>query len=174
MSNKKLNKENHKFILNKANTKYLIIPCYIILDVRLTPLDHRVFGLINSLSSGQSSCCIMSNNRIAEHINTTRSSVSKSITKLCRLGFIRREIIFEHQNRFPVGRKLWPNDEVECVFPKNISNEMITIKRSKAAICGIKDARGLESSDTPNILNNKNTSYNIFELEKIDTLDFIK
>ena len=74
--------------IKKSRAKYVIIPNALFWDVRLTPLDWRVYGIINSLSFGKARCCIMSNTTIAEQINSTRASVSKSVTKLVQLGLM--------------------------------------------------------------------------------------
>ena len=158
--------------IKKSRAKYVIIPNALFWDVRLTPLDWRVYGIINSLSFGKARCCIMSNTTIAEQINSTRASVSKSVTKLVQLGLIQREIIFGKSNKRPVGKKLSTVETMLCVFRERISVDELTIDKNAEAPCGAEKVSSIVPAKEPN--NNYNTkSYNISELEKIDTLDFI-
>ena len=114
----------------------------------------------------------MSNTTIAEQINSTRASVSKSVTKLVQLGFIKREMIYGKNNKLPVGKKLSVAEDVLCVFPKGISVDELTIDKNAEAPCGAEKVSSIVPAKEPN--NNYNAkSYNISELEKIDTLDFI-
>ena len=114
----------------------------------------------------------MSNTTIAEQIHSTRSSVSRSVSKLVKLGFIKREIIYGKNNKLPVGKKLSVAEDVLCVFPKGISVDELTINKNAETPGGADKASSLVPAEEPNNIFNKK-SYNISELEKIDTLDFV-
>ena len=158
--------------IKKSNAKFVIIPNALFTDIRLTPLDWKVYGIINSLSFGKSGCCTMSNSTIAEQINSTRSSVSKSVSKLVKLGFVDREIIFGKNNKQPIGKKLSVAENMLCVFPEGISVDALTINHNAETPGGVdKAAYVVLGKEHNNSLHNK--SYNIEELEVIDTLDFI-
>lgn len=164
--------EEQRISIKKTSSKFVIIPNILFFDVRLTPIDWRVYGIINSLCSGRAKCCTMSNATISEHINSTRSSVSRSVSKLVKLGFIKREMIYGKNNKLPVGKKLSVAEDVLCVFPKGISVDELTIDKNAEAPCGAEKVSSIVPAKEPN--NNYNTkSYNISELEKIDRLDFI-
>ena len=114
----------------------------------------------------------MSNTTIAEQINSTRASVSKSVTKLVQLGLIQREIIFGKSNKRPVGKKLSTVETMLCVFRERISVDELTIGKDAETPGGADKASSLVPAEEPNNIFNKK-SYNISELEKIDTLDFV-
>lgn len=173
MSNEKDNEQaTQRIPIKKSSAKFVMIPTCLFWDVRLTPLDWRVYGIINSLSFGKARCCIMSNTTIAEQINSTRASVSKSVTKLVQLGLIQREIIFGKSNKRPVGKKLSTVETMLCVFRERISVDELTIDKNAEAPGGADKASSLVPAEEPNNIFNKK-SYNISELEKIDTLDFV-
>ena len=165
--------QEFKFVyIKKSRTKFVVIPNALFADIRLTPLDWKVYGIINSLSLGKSGYCTMSNTTIAEQINSTRASVSKSVTKLVQLGLIQREIIFGKSNKRPVGKKLSTVETMLCVFRERISVDELTIDKNAEAPGGADKASSLVPAEEPNNIFNKK-SYNISELEKIDTLDFV-
>ena len=165
--------QEFKFVyIKKSRTKFVVIPNALFADIRLTPLDWKVYGIINSLSFGKSGYCTMSNTTIAEQINSTRASVSKSVTKLVQLGLIQREIIFGKSNKRPVGKKLSTVETMLCVFRERISVDERTIGKDAETPGGADKASSLVPAEEPNNIFNKK-SYNISELEKIDTLDFV-
>ena len=73
--------------LDVENSKYITLPMCVMLDVRLTPLQKNLFGLINSLSKA-SGYCSMSNNSFSRLLGVARENISKAISGLEQYGFI--------------------------------------------------------------------------------------
>jgi len=79
--------------LNVGESKYIIIPLAIVDDVRLTPADKLVYGLVYSLSQKRG-YCNMGNNNLTEILPCGERTVKNSISRLTKLGFIKREFIY--------------------------------------------------------------------------------
>lgn len=161
--------------INKG--KYIIIPLYVVNDLRLTPTDKFIFGLVYSLSQ-KTGYCSMGNKKFSELLPATERTIKSSITKLDSLGFVKRELIRSHNNYSVVGRKLYPLSSNVCEFDKRCSVKNLTTSTDKYESGGDTYDEYVVTKATPknNYYNNANkkTSYDINELKKIDTLDFIK
>lgn len=172
----KLN-ENISVSVDINKGKYIIIPLYVVNDVRLTPTDKFIFGLVYSLSQ-KTGYCSMGNKKISELLPATERTIKSSITKLDSLGFVKRELIRSHNNYSVVGRKLYPLSNNVCEFDKRCSVNNLTTSTSKYVSSGDTYNEHMVTKGSPNsIFYNKDkrkTSYDINELKKIDTLDFIK
>lgn len=67
---------------------FLIIPCVLIVDKTLQPLDREVYGLIYWASKLKNEKCTFSNKTIAELLQVNEGSVSHSLTRLKRQRYI--------------------------------------------------------------------------------------
>ena len=77
--------------------KGIWIPREIWLDTRLNALDKIIFAEIDSYSNGENGC-YAGNEYLANFCQCSESKVSKTISKLIKLGYVRR-ISFDGRNR---------------------------------------------------------------------------
>ena len=156
--------------------KYIMLPLYIVNDVRLTPTEKLVYGLVYSLSQ-KKGFCTMSNNKFTELLPANERTIKMAISKLCSYGFIKRELIQAPNNNMIIYRKLYPFPTISCELRGScgVANLTMVVKDNDSG--GEKSCNSVVNRKTfnNNIYNDKRkTSYDINELKKIDTLDFIK
>ena len=159
-------------------SKFIIIPLVVVNDVRLTPVDKLVYGLIYSLSQ-KTGCCIMGNYNLTQILPYVERTVKKSIGHLYSLGFINKELIRAPNNNSIVGRKLYPQSEQRCVFDSNCSVDKLIRKDKKEDACDDDIDDLVVNSTSPNKKpfkksdTKRNCSYSLEDICKIDTLDFL-
>lgn len=68
---------------------YLTIPCVLINDKRMRPIDHLVYGLIYWYSKLKLEKCVASNGTIADLLSTHQSTIANSIGRLNKYGYVR-------------------------------------------------------------------------------------
>jgi len=163
--------------LNVGESKYIIIPLAIVDDVRLTPADKLVYGLVYSLSQKRG-YCNMGNNNLTEILPCGERTVKNSISRLTKLGFIKREFIYAKNNNLIIGRKLYPIKIVYCELDLKCSVEKIIRDVQKQREGSDNKCQNIVNTEPPynnyyiNI--NKHKSYDLNEIKKLDTLDFIE
>lgn len=163
--------------LNIDESKYIIIPLAIVDDVRLTPADKLVYGLVYSLSQKRG-YCNMGNNNLTEILPCGERTVKNSISRLTKLGFIKREFIYAKNNNLIIGRKLYPIKNVYCELDLKCSVEKIIRDVQKQREGSDNKCQNIVNTEPPynnyyiNI--NKHKSYDLNEIKKLDTLDFIE
>lgn len=159
-------------------SKFIIIPLIVVNDIRLTPIDKLVYGLIYSLSQ-KTGCCSMGNYYLTQILPCVERTVKNSIGHLYRLGFINKEFIRAKNNNSIVGRKIYPQPEALCVFDSKCSVEKL-IRKDIDNIISDDDLDDLVVNNTsPNKKTFKNSdkkrncSYEIKDICGIETLDFL-
>ena len=163
--------------LNVGESKYIIIPLAIVDDVRLTPAYKLVYGLLYSLSQKRG-YCNMGNNNLTEILPCGERTVKNSISRLTKLGFIKREFIYAKNNNLIIGRKLYPIKIVYCELDLKCSVEKIIRDVQKQREGSDNKCQNIVNTEPPynnyyiNI--NKHKSYDLNEIKKLDTLDFIE
>lgn len=163
--------------LNVGESKYIIIPLAVVDDVRLTPADKLVYGLVYSLSQKRG-YCNMGNNNLTEILPCGERTVKNSISRLTKLGFIKREFIYAKNNNLIIGRKLYPIKNVYCELDLKCSVEKIIRDVQKQREGSDNKCQNIVNTEPPynnyyiNI--NKHKSYDLNEIKKLDTLDFIE
>ena len=74
------------------------IPSYVMSSKELNSTDKCVYGVIYTMLNVTHKC-FMSNARIANEISSTPKSVSRSITKLSRLGLLKVELTYKKDSK---------------------------------------------------------------------------
>ena len=70
---------------------YIIVPYKILDHPQLSSTDKLLYGLINSLSI-KKGYAFPSNGKLAEILNCSKSTITRTLEKLVQLHFIRRDL----------------------------------------------------------------------------------
>lgn len=170
--------DNQASKIEIKRSKFIIIPLIVVNDVRLTPIDKLVYGLIYSLSQ-KTGYCSMGNNNLTQILPCVERTVKNSISHLYSLGFINKEFIRARNNNSIVGRKIYLQPEVHCFFDSKCNVERFIMNDNKEGACdGVLDDLVVNSA-SPNKKSynradkKRNCSYELKDICGIETLDFV-
>ena len=95
--------------INEKPSFYAVLPAYVRYEKRLKPAERLLFAEISALTN-KFGYCTASNGYFAELYETRKETVSKWISHLSELGFLRLEMVYEGKQI--KGRKIWIDEKV--------------------------------------------------------------
>ena len=94
---------------NEKPSFYAILPAYVRYEKRLKPAERLLFAEISALTN-KLGYCTASNGYFAELYGIEKTTVSRWISHLSELGFLRLEMVYEGKQI--KGRKIWIDEKV--------------------------------------------------------------
>lgn len=94
----------NKFDLDPS--RFMIITYDVLFDPRLNEFQKLLFAAITGLEKGKYGYCSAGNEYFCEMFNKSQPQVSAAITKLEKLGFIKREMVYKTGSKEIAFRKL--------------------------------------------------------------------
>ena len=94
---------------NEKPSFYAILPAYVRYEKRLKPAERLLFAEISALTN-KFGYCTASNGYFAELYGIEKATVSRWISHLSELGFLRLEMVYEGKQI--KGRKIWIDEKV--------------------------------------------------------------
>ena len=95
--------------INEKPSFYAVLPAYVRYEKRLKPAERLLFAEISALTN-KFGYCTASNGYFADLYETRKETVSKWISHLSELGFLRLEMVCEGKQI--KGRKIWIDEKV--------------------------------------------------------------
>ena len=95
--------------INEKPSFYAILPAYVRYEKRLKPAERLLFAEISALTN-KFGYCTASNGYFAELYETKKETVSRWVSHLAELGFLRLEMVYEGKQI--KGRKIWIDEKV--------------------------------------------------------------
>ena len=95
--------------INEKPSFYAVLPAHVRYEKRLKPAERLLFAEISALTN-KFGYCTASNGYFADLYETRKETVSKWISHLSELGFLRLEMIYEGKQI--KGRKIWIDEKV--------------------------------------------------------------
>ena len=95
--------------INEKPSFYAVLPAHVRYEKRLKPAERLLFAEISALTN-KFGYCTASNGYFAELYETRKETVSKWISHLSELGFLRLEMVYEGKQI--KGRKIWIDEKV--------------------------------------------------------------
>ena len=102
---------------NEKPSFYAILPAYVRYEKRLKPAERLLFAEISALTN-KFGYCTASNGYFAELYETRKETVSKWISHLSELGFLRLEMVYEGKQI--KGRKIWIDEKVMAPIDEKV------------------------------------------------------
>lgn len=99
-----MNENESKFDLDPA--RFMIITYDVLFDPRLNEFQKLLFAAITGLEKGKYGYCSASNEFFCQMFNKSQPQVTAAITKLEKLGFIKREMVYKPSSKEIAYRKL--------------------------------------------------------------------
>ena len=93
---------------NEKPSFYAILPAYVRYEKRLKPAERLLFAEISALTN-KFGYCTASNGYFAELYGIEKATVSRWISHLSELGFLRLEMVYEGKQI--KGRKIWIDEK---------------------------------------------------------------
>lgn len=94
---------------NEKPSFYAILPAHVRYEKRLKPAERLLFAEISALTN-KFGYCTASNGYFAELYETKKETVSRWISHLSELGFVKLEMVYEGKQI--KGRKIWIDEKV--------------------------------------------------------------
>ena len=94
---------------NEKPSFYAILPAYVRYEKRLKPAERLLFAEISALTN-KLGYCTASNGYFAQLYGIEKTTVSRWISHLSELGFLRLEMVYEGKQI--KGRKIWIDEKV--------------------------------------------------------------
>ena len=95
--------------INEKPSFYAVLPAHVRYEKRLKPAERLLFAEISALTN-KFGYCTASNGYFADLYETRKETVSKWISHLSELGFLRLEMVYEGKQI--KGRKIWIDEKV--------------------------------------------------------------
>ena len=95
--------------INEKPSFYAVLPACVRYEKRLKPAERLLFAEISALTN-KFGYCTASNGYFADLYETRKETVSKWISHLSELGFLRLEMVYEGKQI--KGRKIWIDEKV--------------------------------------------------------------
>ena len=114
--------------INEKPSFYAVLPAYVRYEKRLKPAERLLFAEISALTN-KFGYCTASNGYFAELYETRKETVSKWISHLSELGFLRLEMVYEGKQI--KGRKIWIDEKVMTPIDEKVkgNNTRLNITR---------------------------------------------
>ena len=103
--------------INEKPSFYAVLPAYVRYEKRLKPAERLLFAEISALTN-KFGYCTASNGYFADLYETRKETVSKWISHLSELGFLRLEMVCEGKQI--KGRKIWIDEKVMAPIDEKV------------------------------------------------------
>jgi hypothetical protein len=151
---------------------FIIIPAHVLECADLTPTDKLLFGYINALSN-QKGYCYANNHYLGVKTDLAKTSISRLITKLKRLKFVKVQLITDPLTHEQLERRIYPNNNPIGFESIGETQENAVYKNvDKRGGMISEGGRGMISEDHHNRkdLKDNNLLTNINDCEYVDNL----
>ena len=114
--------------INEKPSFYAVLPAHVRYEKRLKPAERLLFAEISALTN-KFGYCTASNGYFADLYETRKETVSKWISHLSELGFLRLEMVYEGKQI--KGRKIWIDEKVMTPIDEKVkgNNTRLNITR---------------------------------------------
>ena len=113
---------------NEKPSFYAILPAYVRYEKRLKPAERLLFAEISALTN-KFGYCTASNGYFAELYETRKETVSKWISHLSELGFLRLEMVYEGKQI--KGRKIWIDEKVMAPIDEKVKGNNTRLNNTR-------------------------------------------
>lgn len=77
---------------------YITIPAQVLHDNRLTPLSRLIYGELSALANIHGYAWI-NNNGLANRYEVSKYTISRSVSEIEKLGYIKSELVYKEEKR---------------------------------------------------------------------------
>ena len=113
---------------NEKPSFYAILPAYVRYEKRLKPAERLLFAEISALTN-KLGYCTASNGYFAELYEIKKETVSRWISHLEELGFVRLEMIYKGKEI--KGRKIWINEKVMTPIDEKVKGNNTRLNNTR-------------------------------------------
>ena len=114
--------------INEKPSFYAVLPAYVRYEKRLKPAERLLFAEISALTN-KFGYCTASNGYFADLYETRKETVSKWISHLSELGFLRLEMVYEGKQI--KGRKIWIDEKVMTPIDEKVKGNNTRINNTR-------------------------------------------
>ena len=113
---------------NEKPSFYAILPAYVRYEKRLKPAERLLFAEISALTN-KLGYCTASNGYFAELYETKKETVSRWISHLSELGFVKLEMVYEGKQI--KGRKIWIDEKVMTPIDEKVKGNNTRLNNTR-------------------------------------------
>ena len=114
--------------INEKPSFYAVLPAYVRYEKRLKPAERLLFAEISALTN-KFGYCTASNGYFADLYETRKETVSKWISHLSELGFLRLEMVYEGKQI--KGRKIWIDEKVMTPIDEKVKGNNTRLNNTR-------------------------------------------
>ena len=114
--------------INEKPSFYAVLPAYVRYEKRLKPAERLLFAEISALTN-KFGYCTASNGYFADLYETRKETVSKWISHLSELGFLRLEMVYEGKQI--KGRKIWIDEKVMAPIDEKVKGNNTRLNNTR-------------------------------------------
>ena len=114
--------------INEKPSFYAILPAYVRYEKRLKPAERLLFAEISALTN-KFGYCTASNGYFAELYETKKETVSRWVSHLAELGFLRLEMVYEGKQI--KGRKIWIDEKVMTPIDEKVKGNNTRLNNTR-------------------------------------------
>ena len=114
--------------INEKPSFYAVLPAHVRYEKRLKPAERLLFAEISALTN-KFGYCTASNGYFADLYETRKETVSKWISHLSELGFLRLEMIYEGKQI--KGRKIWIDEKVMTPIDEKVKGNNTRLNNTR-------------------------------------------
>ena len=114
--------------INEKPSFYAVLPAHVRYEKRLKPAERLIFAEISALTN-KFGYCTASNGYFAELYETRKETVSKWISHLSELGFLRLEMVYEGKQI--KGRKIWIDEKVMTPIDEKVKGNNTRLNNTR-------------------------------------------
>ena len=113
---------------NEKPSFYAILPAHVRYEKRLKPAERLLFAEISALTN-KFGYCTASNGYFAELYGIEKATVSRWISHLSELGFLRLEMVYEGKQI--KGRKIWIDEKVMTPIDEKVKGNNTRLNNTR-------------------------------------------
>ena len=113
---------------NEKPSFYAILPAYVRYEKRLKPAERLLFAEISALTNKLGYCTAL-NGYFAELYGIEKATVSRWISHLSKLGFLRLEMVYEGKQI--KGRKIWIDEKVMTPIDEKVKGNNTRLNNTR-------------------------------------------
>mgnify|MGYP000325906377 FL=1 len=138
---------------------YITIPAQVLHDNRLTPLSRLIYGELSALANIHGYAWI-NNNGLANRYDVSKYTISRSVSEIEKLGYIKSELIYKEGKKEVEKRNVYilPIDEKRNTLLRK--NAIPYCEKTQYPI----DEKRKDNNTVNNTINNNNNNSDIQEL----------
>ena len=114
--------------INEKPSFYAVLPAHVRYEKRLKPAERLLFAEISALTN-KFGYCTASNGYFADLYETRKETVSKWISHLSELGFLRLEMVYEGKQI--KGRKIWIDEKVMTPIDEKVKGNNTRLNNTR-------------------------------------------